>query len=117
MVAQAEEYYALCMEREDGESEVAIIELGRDERGIVDAIAVYTSPEGPVQQEDLEKWESAYPVAVSIRKVSHLELLYTMQHKVPREVFIDGRKIDGLVFTGMLKSALGIARLGDPEEE
>jgi hypothetical protein len=40
-----------------------------------------------------------------------------MQHKVPREVFIDGRKIDGLVFTGMLKSALGIARLGDPEEE
>jgi hypothetical protein len=50
MVAQAEEYYALCVEREDGESEVAIIELGRDERGIVDASAVYTSPEGPVQQ-------------------------------------------------------------------
>jgi hypothetical protein len=105
------------VEREDGESEVAIMELGRDERGIVDAIAVYTSPEGPPQQEDLEKWETDYPVAVSIRKVSHEELLYTMQHKGPREVFIDGREIDGLVFTGMLKHDLGIARLGDPEEE
>jgi hypothetical protein len=117
MVSQAKEYYALCVEREDGESEVAIIELGTDERGTVDAIAVYTSPEGPLQQEDLEKWETDYPVAVSIRKVSHLELLYVMQHKVPRQVFIDGRKLDGLVFTGMLKHDLGIARLGDPEEE
>lgn len=117
MVSQAKEYYALCVEREDGESEVAIMELGTDERGTVDAIAVYTSPEGPLQQEDLEKWETDYPVAVSIRKVSHLELLYVMQHKVPRQVFIDGRKLDGLVFTGMLKHDLGIARLGDPEEE
>ena len=117
MVSQAKEYYALCVEREDGESEVGIVEKGTDERGIVDAIAVYTSPEGPLQQEDLEKWETDYPVAVSIRKVSHLELLYVMQHKVPRQVFIDGRKLDGLVFTGMLKHDLGIARLGDPEEE
>jgi hypothetical protein len=117
MVSQAKEYYALCVEREDGESEVAIIELGTDERGTVDAIAVYTSPEGPLQQEDLEKWETDYPVAVSIRKVSHEELLYVMQHKNPRQVFIDGREIDGLVFTGMLKHDLGIARLGDPEEE
>lgn len=117
MVSQAKEYYALCVEQEDGESEIGIIESETDERGTFDAIALYTSPEGPLQQEDLERWETDYPVAVSIRKVSHEELLYVMQHKDPREVYIDGRKIDGLVFTGMLKSALGIARLGDPEEE
>ena len=40
MLRRAEEYYALYVVWEDGESE----------------ITDYTTPDGPVQQEDLEKW-------------------------------------------------------------
>ena len=52
----SEEYYALYVVWEDGESEIAVLEWEEDEVATLEAIAVYTTPDGPVQQEDLEKW-------------------------------------------------------------
>ena len=106
MLRRAEEYYALYVEWEDGKSEIAVLEWEENEGGTHDAIAVYTTPDGPVQQEDLEKWE-AEGVALAIQKASHEELLDTMQREYPRSVFIDGQKVTGSVFTGLLQTELG----------
>ena len=117
---EVEQYYALCVEWEGGKTEIALLELGRDEVGRLDAIAVYTSPDGPVQQEDLKKWKGN----IWIQKASHGELLNAMQRKYPRSVFIDGQKVAGSVFTGMLKTELGLpmkhprlVRLEEPDPE
>jgi hypothetical protein len=42
-----------------------------------------------------------------IQKASHEELLDTMQRENPRSVFLDGQKVAGSEFTGLLQTELG----------
>jgi hypothetical protein len=103
-VVRTEQYYALCVEGENGDPEIALLHLEENEDGTVLGIAVYTSPDGAVQREDLEKNEES----TTVRKVGRQRLLDTIQRSVPSSVFIDGQKVASSVFTAILKDALGI---------
>ena len=46
-------------------------------------------------------------VAMVIQKASHEELLDTMQREHPRSVFLDGQKVAGFDFTGLLQTEPG----------
>ncbi len=113
-------YYALCAENEDGEEGIAPLFLRRDEeRGTVLGMAVYTSPDGEAQQEDLKRWEGTTRIA----PVSREDLLDAMNRVYPSSVFLDGKKLAGSVFKGLLKSELGLPikrprpiRIDDPGE-
>ncbi len=95
---KTEQYYALCVE-----DEIAVLDMGKNEYGTVLALAVYTSPDGAAQQEDLKRYES-----VVISPVSPQELLNAMHQNIPNTVFVDGRKLAGSVFTGILKDELSL---------
>ena len=101
----AKEYYALCVKWEEGERyEVAPLHLGDNEYGRVLAFAIYTSKDGPVQREDLQKYEGD----TVVRKVSPRELLTAMERHVPNSVFVDGRKYRGSVLRADLRIELGL---------
>jgi hypothetical protein len=99
-----EQYYVLCVEEEDGSTEIAFFELGREALPGALGISLYTSPDVVI-------------VAKSTR-----DLLEAMNTGVPSSVFVDGERIAGSVFKAMLKDALGIplrqprlVRLDEPE--
>lgn len=108
-------YYALCV---DGD--IAALDLGYEEGyGGKVGLAVYTSPIGEIQQEDMAKWEGA----TRILPVSLQELLTASGEHCPTSVFIDGKKVAGSTFRGMIKSQLGLpirlprpVRLDGPSE-
>jgi hypothetical protein len=108
MMRQAdEEYYALYVRWDDGKIEVARLDRGSsDEYGPLDAIAIYTSPDGPVQREDLEKWGEEGVAETSIQKISHEDLIHVLQSLHVRSVFLDGKKFARSVMVGTLKGAL-----------
>ena len=108
---EVREYYALCVrwdegEPEEKEEEVAPVLAGHDEFGRIVSISVYTDPDGPAAREDLSRVYEGGEVA--IREASREELLDTMRRRLIRSVFLDGKKIAGSVFTGMLKTDLGL---------
>ena len=45
-----EQYYALCVEEEDGSTEIAFFELRREALQGALGISLYTSPDGQLQQ-------------------------------------------------------------------
>ena len=101
---KAGQYYALCTQDEEGANEVALLHLRDDEElGEIPGISIYTSLDGAVQREDLQKWER-----VKISPISTEEFLDAVQSGMPSSVFVDGQKVAGSVFNGMLKSALGL---------
>jgi hypothetical protein len=112
----AEQYYALCVEEEDGSTEIAFFELGREALPGALGISLYTSPDGELQRRHLQS-EGVVIVAKSPR-----DLLEAMSTGVPSSVFVDGERIAGSVFKAMLKEDLGIplrqpriVRLDEPD--
>jgi hypothetical protein len=119
-MAQAEQYYALCVKWEEGsDPEIALLDIGENELGRILAIAVYTSPAGQVQRRDLQK----YTGNIMVQHVSPQELLDAVQRSIPSSVFLDGKQISGSVFAEMLRDMLGtpirqprLVRLDDPRD-
>ena len=106
MANRAEQYYVLkLVEGEEGEEEIAFLDLGKDEQfGQLVGMALYTTPDGEAQREDLNKYRGALMIA----RVSHEELLDAVERVMPTSVFVDGKKVAGSVFIRMLREELGI---------
>ena len=114
-----EQYYALCVEEEDGSTEIAFFELGREALPGALGISLYTSPDGELQRRHLQEGDDVVIIAKSPR-----DLLEAMNTGVPSSVFVDGKRIAGSVFKAMLKEDLGIplrqpriVRLDEPDED
>jgi hypothetical protein len=99
-----EQYYALCVEDEEGTTEVVYFELGEGAMGAL-GMSVYTAPDGELQRRHLEDVDD---VDIVIAPKSHEELLDAMHTGVPGSVYVDGERISGSVFKARLKGALGI---------
>ena len=113
-----EQYYALCVEEEDGSTEIAFFELRREALPGALGISLYTSPDGELQRRHLQGNDHVVIVAKSPR-----DLLEAMNTGVPSSVYIDGKRMAGSVFKAMLKESLGIklrqpriVRLDEPDE-
>ena len=97
-----EPYYALCVEGEQGEPEIAFFELTREALPGALGISLYTSPDGELQRRHLRNDE------VLIVPRSHEDLLEAISTGVPSSVYLDGERIAGFVFKAMLEIDLGI---------
>jgi hypothetical protein len=97
-----EPYYALCVEGEQGEPEIAFFELSREALPGALGISLYTSPDGELQRRHLRNDE------VLIVPRSHEDLLEAITSGVPSSVYLDGERIAGSVFKAMLEIHLGI---------
>ena len=97
-----EQYYALCVEDEHGEPEIAFFELTREALPGALGICLYTSPGGELQRRHLQNGE------VLIVPMSHEDLLEAISTGVPSSVYLDGERIAGSVFKAMLEIDLGI---------
>ena len=107
MAHRAEQQYFVLklVEGEEGEEEIAFLDVGKDEElGQLVGMAVYTTPDGEAQREDLNRYRGA----LMIDSASHEELLDAVQRAMPTSVFVDGKKVAGSVFIRMLKEELGI---------
>jgi hypothetical protein len=106
LAKRTEQYYALkLVEGEEGEEEIAFLDLGMDEElGQLVGMAVYTTPDGEAQREDLNKYRGA----LMIDWVSPEDLLDVVQQAMPTSVFVDGKKVATSVFIRRLKEELGI---------
>ena len=112
-----EQYYALCVEEEDGSTEIAFFELRREALPGALGISLYTSPDGELQRRHLQGNDHVVIVAKSPR-----DLMEAMNTGVPSSVFVDAERIAGSVFKAMLKDDLGISlrqprivRLDEPD--
>ena len=101
-----EQYYALCVEEEDGSTEIAFFELGREALPGALGISLYTSPDGELQRRHLQEGDDEVAVVAK----SPRDLLEAMNTGVPSSAFVDGERIAGSVFKAMLNDALGIPR-------
>jgi hypothetical protein len=99
-----EQHYALCVEEEDGSTEIAFFELGREALPGALGISLYTSPDGELQSRHLREADDE----VTIVAKSPRDLLEAMSTGVPSSVFVDGRRIAGSMFKAMIKDELGI---------
>jgi hypothetical protein len=111
-----EQYYALCVEEEDGSTEIAFFELSRESLPGALGISLYTSPDGELQRKHLQNDE------IVIVAKSPRDLLEALNTGVPSCVFVDGDKMAGSVFKAMLEEELGIplrqpriVRLDEPD--
>ena len=98
-----EPYYALCVDDEHGEPEIAFFELTREALPGALGISLYTSPDGELQRRHLQDSE------VLIVPKSHEDLLEAITTGVPSSVYLDGERMAGSVFKAMLEIDLGIA--------
>jgi hypothetical protein len=112
-----DQYYALCVEEEDGSTEIAFFELRREALPGALGISLYTSPDGELQRRHLQGNDEVVIVAKSPR-----DLLEAMNTGVPSSVFLDAERIAGSVFKAMLEEDLGfslrqprIIRLDEPD--
>jgi hypothetical protein len=99
-----EQYYALCVEEEDGSTEIAFFELTREALPGALGISLYTSPDGQLQRRHLRQ-EADHVVIVAKSPRDPLEAMNT---GVPSTVFVDGERIAGSVFKAMLEEDLGM---------
>jgi hypothetical protein len=114
-----EQYYALCVEEDDGSTEIAFFELLREALPGALGISLYTSPDGRLQRRHLQESDDE----VVIIAKSPRDLLEAMSTGVPSSVYIDGKRMAGSMFKAMLKESLGIklrqpriVRLEEPDE-
>ena len=112
-----EQYYALCVEEEDGSTEIAFFELGREALPGALGISLYTSSDGELQRRHLQQADQLLIVLKS-----HEELLQAMSAGLPSSVYLDGERIQGSLFKAMLEVDLDIPhyqprliRLDDPD--
>jgi hypothetical protein len=94
----------LCVEDEEGTTEVAYFELGEGAMGAL-GMSVYTAPDSELQRRHLENVDD---VDIVIAPKSHEELLDAMYTGVPSSIYVDGERISGAVFKARLENALGI---------
>jgi hypothetical protein len=101
-----QQYFVLkLVEGEEGEEEIAFLDLGKDEElGQLVGMALYTTPDGEAQREDLNKYRGA----LRIDSASGEELLDAVERAMPTSVFLDGKKVASSVFIRRLKEELGI---------
>jgi hypothetical protein len=99
-----EQYYALCVEEEDGSTEIAFFELRREALPGALGISLYTSPDGELQRRRLQQDNHVVIVAKSPR-----DLFEAMNTGVPSSVFVDGERIAGSVFKALLEDDLGMS--------
>ena len=107
MANRAEQGYFVLklIEGEQGEEEIAFLDLGKDEEiGQLVGMTVYTTPDGEAQREDL----NTYRGKLMIAPASGTDLLDAVERAMPTSVFLDGKKVAGSVFIRMLKEELGI---------
>ena len=106
MANRAEHYYVLkLVEGEEGEEQIAFLDLGKDEElGQLVGMALYTTPDGEAQREDL----NTYRGKLMIDPASGEELLDAVERVMPTSVFLDGKKVASSVFIKMLREELGI---------
>jgi hypothetical protein len=97
-----EQYYALCLEDEQGEPEIAFFELSNEALPGALGISLYTAPDGKLQRRHLQNGE------VLIVTKSHEDLLEAISTGIPSSVYLDGERIAGSVFKAMLEIGLGI---------
>ena len=109
----------MCVEDEEGTTEVAYFELGEGAMGAL-GMSVYTAPDGELQRRHLENVDDVDVIAPK----SHEELLDAMYTGVPSSVYVDGERISGAVFKARLKNTLGIplrqpriVRLDEPDRD
>jgi hypothetical protein len=86
-------------------------------------MAVYTAPDGELQRKNLSTYEDM-DEEITISAVSREDLLDAMNRCYPSSDYLDGRKLAGSVFKGMLKTELGLPikhprliRLDEPDDE
>jgi hypothetical protein len=103
MLPMTEQYYALCVEEEDGSTEIAFFELKREALPGALGISLYTSPDGELQRRHLQQTDHVVIVAKS-----HADLLGAMSAGLPSSIYVDGKRIEGSVFKAMLEVGLGI---------
>src|SRR5829696_1054782 len=99
----SEQYYALCVEEEDGSTEIAFFELRREALPGALGISLYTSPDGALQRRHLQQDDDHVVIVAK----SPRDLLEAMNTGVPSTVFVDGERIAGSVFKAMLEEDLG----------
>ena len=99
-----EQYYALCVEEDDGSTEIAFFELVRESLPGALGISLYTSPDGRLQRRHLQESDDEVVIVAK----SPRDLLEAMSTGVPSSVYIDGKRMAGSVFKAMLKESLGI---------
>jgi hypothetical protein len=99
-----EQYYALCVEDEDGEPEIAFFELTTEVLPGALGISLYTAPDGELQRRHLQQGNDR----VLIVAKSHEDLLEAMSAGLPSSVYLDGKRIEGSVFKAMLEVDLDI---------
>jgi hypothetical protein len=88
-----EQYYALCVQEQDGSTEIAFFELTREALPGALGISLYTSPDGELQRKHLQGNDHVVIVAKSPR-----DLLEAMNTGVPSSVFVDGERIAGRLY-------------------
>ena len=114
-----EQNYALCVEEDDGSTEIAFFELVRESLPGALGISLYTSPDGRLQRRHLQESDDEVVIVAKAPR----DLLEAMSTGVPSSVYIDGKRMAGSVFKAMLKESLGIklrqpriVRLEEPDE-
>src|SRR5215208_7191564 len=78
-----EQYYALCVEEDDGSTEIAFFKLGREALPGALGISLYTSPDGELQRRHLQGNDHVVIAAKSPR-----DLLEALNTGVPNSVFV-----------------------------
>jgi hypothetical protein len=99
-----QQYYVLSAVGDGPYPDVVLLDLGGNEEGQVLALAVYTSLEGEVQQEHLERFATANEDLVGvISDIPVDELLDIMDREAPSLVLIDGEEVPGSVFKARIQ--------------
>src|SRR3954447_8177989 len=105
------EYYALCNSdaAEQNGTRIALLNLGENAAplGQVIGMTVYTSESGD-QGAWLEALNRYASFSLTVESVSLEELLAAHRIGKPTTVFLDGEKLAGSVFLGMIKAELGL---------
>ena len=105
-----EQYYALCVEEEDGGTEITFFELRREALQGALGISLYTSPDGQLQRRHLrEEDDHVVIVAKSTR-----DLLQAMTTGVPSTVFVDAESMAGSVFSRPCLRKISVCRYVNP---
>ena len=99
-----QQYYVLCAETGDPNPPIALLAIRDREEDRDLALAVYTAPEGEVQQEHLDQFARANEGKQGM--ISHIaldELLDIMNREAPGLALLDGEEISGSAFKARIQ--------------
>jgi hypothetical protein len=104
LAERRKQYYVLCAEQENPDPPIALLHMGEREEGGALAVAVYTAPEGEVQQEHLNRFARANEGIEAV--ISHIaldELLDVMNREAPDLALLDGEEVSGSAFKAQIQ--------------